>query len=43
VNLVEGSAAKSVGRELMAQYEARTGIRPETYILNATDGVTEVT
>jgi len=43
VNLVEGRAAKSVGRELMAQYEARTGIRPETYILNATDGVTEVT
>jgi galactokinase len=43
VNLVEGRAAESVGRELMAQYEARTGFHPEAYILNATDGVTEVT
>ena len=43
VNLVEASAAQSVERELTAQYETRTGIHPEAYILNATDGVTEVT
>ena len=43
VNLVDAPAADSVERELAAQYQARTGIHPETYILNATDGVTEVT
>jgi galactokinase len=43
VNLVDSPTADSVERELAAQYQARTGIHPETYILNATDGVTEVT
>jgi galactokinase len=42
VNLVEAREAESVERELMRQYEARTGIRSEAYVLNATDGVTEV-
>jgi hypothetical protein len=32
-----------VEHELTGQYEVRTGIHPEAYILNATDGVTEVT
>ncbi len=43
VNLVDARAADSVAHELAAQYKTRTGIHPETYILNATDGVTEVT
>jgi galactokinase len=43
VNLVEASAAQSVERELTARYEAQTGIPSEAYILNATNGVTEVT
>ncbi len=43
VNLVNERAAESVEHELAAQYKARTGIHPETYILNATDGVSEVT
>jgi len=42
VNLVAGQEAGSVQLELMRQYEARTGIRPEVYVLHATDGVTEV-
>jgi len=43
VNIVEDRAAESVESELMAQYEARTGIRSEAYVLNASEGVTEVT
>jgi len=43
VNLVDVRAAEPVERELMGQYEARTGIHPEVYILNATEGVNEVT
>ena len=43
VNLVEASAAQSMERELITQYEARTGIHPEAYTLNTTNGVTEVT
>jgi galactokinase len=43
VNLVDVRAAEPVERELMGQYEARTGIHPEVNILNATEGVNEVT
>ena len=43
VNLVEARAAESVEQGLMAQYEARTGIRSEAYVLSATEGVTEMT
>lgn len=42
VNLVDARDADLVERELARRYEARTGIRPEVYILNATEGVTEV-
>ena len=42
VNLVEAHQAESIQVQLTRQYEARTGIRPEVYVLNATDGVTEV-
>jgi galactokinase len=42
VNLVDAREAESVDHELMRQYEARTGIRPDAYVLNATDGVTEL-
>ena len=42
VNLVDAQAAESVRRSLVEQYEARTRIRSETYVLTATDGVSEV-
>jgi len=42
VNLVDAREAELIEHELARQYEARTGIRPEAYVLNATDGVTEV-
>jgi len=42
VNLVDVREAELVERELARQYEERTGIRPEAYVLNATDGVSEV-
>jgi galactokinase len=42
VNLVDTNAAESVRRSVAEQYEARTRIRPETYVLPATDGVAEV-
>jgi galactokinase len=42
VNLVAAQQAESIQVQLTRQYEARTGIRPEVYVLHATDGVTEV-
>jgi galactokinase len=42
VNLVDADAAESVQRSLAAEYEARTHVHPDTYILTATDGVAEV-
>jgi galactokinase len=42
VNLVDAQAAESVRRAVAEQYEARTRIRPETYVLPATGGVAEV-
>ena len=42
VNLVDAQAAASVRHSVAEQYEARTGISPETYVLQATGGVTEV-
>jgi galactokinase len=42
VNLVDAHAAESVRRSVAEQYEARTRLRPETYVLPATDGVAEL-
>jgi galactokinase len=42
VNLVDAQSAESVRRSVAEQYEARTRIRAETYVLPATGGVTEV-
>ena len=42
VNLVDADAVESVRRSLAAEYEARTHVHPDTYILIATDGVAEV-
>jgi len=42
VNLVDSQAAESVRRSVVEQYEARTRIRPETYVLPATGGAAEV-
>jgi galactokinase len=42
VNLVEAETAESVQRSLAADYAARTQVRPDTYLLMATDGVAEV-
>jgi galactokinase len=41
VNLVDAQQAEFTPLELTRQYQGRTGIRPEVYVLNATDGVTE--
>jgi galactokinase len=43
INLVHADATKSVGRELAREYADRTRIHPEIYVLNATDGVREIT
>jgi galactokinase len=42
VNLVDAQAAESARRLILEQYEARTGIHPDAYLLTATDGVAEV-
>ncbi len=42
VNLVDDQAARSVRSLILEQYEARTGIHPDAYVLAATDGVAEV-
>jgi galactokinase len=43
INLVHADATESVGHELAREYEDRTRIHPEIYVLNATDGVREIT
>lgn len=43
INLVRSDAAENVQRSLLEGYEDRTHIHPEIYVLNATDGVREIT
>jgi len=42
INLVETGAVESFRKNIAAEYETRTGLRPDTYVSPASDGVQQV-